>query len=486
MKNFLRGLSAITLVNVINGVLGVVIVPVAVKRLGIEGYGLYSIFSVLAGYLVLVELGLGKNLVRLLGAVAAEAEARELLRLALGLYVAIAAGLLLLAPVLIAAVEAVMFHVSAPYVASVYWIAGIAIVDYLLSIPVSIRLNYALSRERIGEYAKFMFISNASRYALMLAGVLLTSRVELAVAFVLGRRLVDLAAAPRILPHLPAGSWRPRLSWREAQALVGQSSLLALTQLLQLSTVAIGSIMVNRFFGLAALGVYRSAFDIVSKVWFFSNTAGTVLYPRFVQLLRRPESRARLGRILPGLQSASWLAYCLAAVAGIIVAPFVLNVMRLNATPPLLFALLVVGVVWNAHSVLSSEVLQAGGHFRAVGETAAVSFVAMTAVFLLLARSSPAYAIGWAWVISQFLSSVFMDAQALRRLRGTISVGALGKGRVPGAVLACSMLAWLSGLWVPPLIVASTIALVVIASEASMIRRAIGDMSGGERVAVST
>src|ERR1019366_8753251 len=175
MKNFLRGLSAITLVNVINGVLGVVIVPVAVKRLGIEGYGLYSIFSVLAGYLVLVELGLGKNLVRLLGSVAAEAEARDLLRLALGLYVAIAAGLLLLAPVLIPAVEAVMFHVSAPYVASVYWIARIAIVDYLLSIPVSIRLNYALSRERIGEYAKFMFISNASRYALMLAGVLLTS-----------------------------------------------------------------------------------------------------------------------------------------------------------------------------------------------------------------------------------------------------------------------------------------------------------------------
>ena len=195
MRNFLRGLSAITLVNVVNGVLGVVIVPIAVKRLGIEGYGLYSIFSVLAGYLVLVELGLGKNLVRLLGGVHSESEARDLLRLALGLYVAIAAGLVVLAPFLVPAVEKVMFRVPAPYVTTVYWIAVIAIVDYLLGIPASLRWNYALSRERIGEYARFMLISNLSRYALTLVGVLLTTRVELAVGFVLGRRLIDLVVA---------------------------------------------------------------------------------------------------------------------------------------------------------------------------------------------------------------------------------------------------------------------------------------------------
>jgi O-antigen/teichoic acid export membrane protein len=482
MRNFLRGLSAVTLVNVINGVLGIVIVPIAVKRLGIEGYGLYSIFSVLAGYLVLVELGLGKNLVRVLGAVHSDEEARSLLRLALGLYVAIAAGLVLLSPLLVPAVGAVLFRVPAQYVASVYWIAGIAIVDYLLGIPVSLRLNYALSRERMGAYARFMLISNASRYALMLAGVLSTTRPELAVAFVLGRRLLDLIVAPRILPHLPAGSWRPRLSWSEGRALVGESTLLALTQLLQLSTVAAGSVLVNWFFGLAALGIYRSAFDLVSKVWFFSNTAGTVLYPRFIQLLRREESRERLGRILPGVQSASWLTYCVIGVAGIIAAPFVLTLMRLNATPPLLFALLIVGVLWNAHAALSIEFLQASGQFRAVGEAAAVSFIVMTAVFLALAGHYPTYAIGWAWVISQFISSAFIDAQALRRLGG-VSMRMLAKTRLPGAALASIALAWLDGIWILPLLIMGAIALLLVATQLPLISGALRDVSGGRPLA---
>lgn len=478
MKNFLRGLSAVTLVNVINGVLGVVIVPIAVKRLGIEGYGLYSIFSVLAGYLVLVELGLGKNLVRLLGAAASDVESRSLLRLALGLYVTIAVGLVLLAPVLVPAVSATLFRVPAQYVSSVRRITVLAIADYLLGIPVSLRLNYALSRERMGAYAQFMLISNGCRYALMLAGVLLTTRPELALAFVLGRRLVDLVSAPRILPHLPPGSWRPRLSWREGRSLVGESALLALTQLLQLSTVAAGSVLVNWYFGLAALGIYRSAFDLVSKVWFFSNTAGTVLYPRFIQLLRRPESSARLARVLPGVQSASWIAYCVLASIGILAVPLILAVTRLGSTQPLLFALLVVGVLWNAHAALSIEVLQAGGQFRAVGEAAMVSFVVMTVVFLVLARRFPAYAIGWAWLVSQFLSSAFVDVQALDALRGRGALGRLAQARVAGAILPCAALGWLGGLWMPLVALVTFAALLLVAAEVPAIGLAIREVGG--------
>ncbi len=465
MKNFVRGLSAVTFVNALNGVLGVVIVPIAVKRLGIEGYGLYSIFSVLSGYLVLVELGMGKNLVRLLGTAPSEREARDLLRLALGLYVTIAVALVALSPLIVPAVEAAMFRVPAPYVTTVYWIAVIAILDYLLGIPVAIRLNYALSRENISSYARFMLVSNASRYSLMLAGVLLTRRVEFALAFVLGRRLVDLTAAPHILPHLPEGSWRPRISTHEALALVGQSSQLALTQLLQLSTVAAGSVLVNGFFGLTALGVYRSAFDVVSKVWFFSNTAGTVLYPRFIQLLRREASRERLARVLPAMQNASWMACCLAAVAAILAAPFVLTLMRLSATPPLLFALLIIGVLWNAHATLSIELLQAGARFRTVGEAAAISFAVMTAVFLALAGQYPRYAIGWAWVVSQLMYSAFIDARAIHRLRDRVSLPRLGMARVPAAVLACSALAAISNGWTPALIVTGVVALGAMGTE---------------------
>lgn len=478
MKHFLRGLSAMTLVNVINGLLGVIIVPVAVARLGIEGYGLYSIFPVLAGYLLLVELGLGKNLVRVLGGAPSEAASRDLLRLALGLYLAIAALLVLLAPVIVLAVGGILFRVPETHAATVTWIAVIAVLDYLLGIPVSLRLNYTLSRERMDAYARFQLVSHASRYTLMLAGVLLTQRAEVAVAFLLGRRLVDLAAAPLLLPALPTGSWRPRVAAGESRALLGQSSLMALTQLLLLSTIAAGSVLVNAFFGLAALGVYRSTFDIVSKVWFLSSTAGIVIFPRLVKLLRQPESRARVGRILPGVQSASWMAYSAVAIIGALAAPVIVRLMRLGETPPLLFGLLLTGVLWNAHAVVSIEVLQAEGRFRAVVETTAISFGLMTAVFLALAGREPTLAIGWAWLVSQLVASTWVDVYAVRPFRGREAAGVIGLARVPGALLVLSTLAWLGGLWWPPVLAASVIALALSARELPGIRSAILDLSG--------
>lgn len=476
MRRFLRGLSAVTLVNVLNGVLGVVIVPIAVRRLGIEGYGLYSIFPVLAGYLVLAELGLGKNLIRVLGGAGTESEVRDLLRLAFGLYAGIAAVLILLAPLLVLAVEGVLFPVNDVHVAAVRWITAIAVLDYLLGIPVSLRWNHALSRERMTDYARFMLISHSSRYALMLAGVLLTRRVEVAVAFVLGRRFVDLCAAPMLLPALPEGSWRPRLERGKSLPLLRQSTLLALTQLLQLSTVAAGSVLINGFFGLAALGIYRSAFDIVSKVWFFSSTAGTVVFPRFIQMMRRKDARERLGRVLPGVQGASWMMYTLAAVAGVLVSPLAPSVLRLAGTPPFLFALLLTGVLWNAHAVISSEVLQAGGRFREVGETAAISFVTMVAVFLLLSRREPTLAIGWAWLASQFIASACVDAYALRPFGASSSVARVFGVRAPGAALALVALGWIADVHVALLSAAALVALFLSLRELPIIKGALLDL----------
>ncbi|MEP6729698.1 MAG: oligosaccharide flippase family protein [bacterium] len=442
MKAFLRGLSAVALVNVVSGVLGIVVVPIAVRRLGIEGYGLYSMFSVLTGYLILVELGLGKNLVRRLGAAASEGETRRLLQLALGLYVTIAGVLVLLSPVILPAVTSLLFRVSAQHVATLRWITIVAIVDYLLSIPSSLRWNYALSQERVGDYARFMLQSNSARSLLMLAGVLLTVRVELAIAFVLGRRLIDLAVAPRILPALPEGSWRPRFEFNECRALLGQSSLLAMTQLLQLSSVAVGSVLVNLFFGLTALGTYRSTFDVVTKVWFFSITAQTVLYPRFIQLMKREESRLRLLRLLPGVQTASWLTYCILGVVGSVGSVFILRLIHLDgSTTPILFSLLLVGVLWNAHAILSGELLQARAAFRRVAEVAGVAFAVMTIVFLLLSRLMLTEAIGWAWMFSQFLSSALIDYYAVRGLGGEVRWPAIVRERLPAAAIVLSAIA---------------------------------------------
>ncbi len=448
VRTFLRGLSAVTITNVSNGLLSVMIVPIAVKRLGIEGYGLYSIFSVLAGYLVLIELGIGKNLVRVLGGARLDSDTRETLRLAIGVYVVIAGALILLSPALAVVVKVVLFRVPAQFSDQLHWIFAIAILDYLLGIPVSVRLNHALSLERMEPYARFMLLSHTSRHALLLIGVLYTSRPESVVGFALGRRFVDLVTSPLLLPTLPSGSWRPRFDLGEARQLIGQSSLLALSQLLQLSTVVAGSVLVNGFLGLVALGAYRSTFDIVSKAWFFSNTAGTVIFPRLIQILRSRSAAERLGRVLPGVQSASWIFCSCIAVVGSIAAPSMLRLLGLGETPPLLFSLLLVGVLWNSHSVMSIEVLQAGGRFRTVAGTAVVSLGSMTMSFLLLTPHEPVLAIGWAWVLSQLITSSITDVEALGHLKGGRTLGGTASARLSGALLAAGGIAWAGGLGV--------------------------------------
>jgi O-antigen/teichoic acid export membrane protein len=57
VARLLRNVSWVYAAQVVNGLVGVVFVPFAVARLGTEGYGLYGVYSVLTGYVLLAELG---------------------------------------------------------------------------------------------------------------------------------------------------------------------------------------------------------------------------------------------------------------------------------------------------------------------------------------------------------------------------------------------------------------------------------------------
>jgi O-antigen/teichoic acid export membrane protein len=240
---------------------------------------------------------------------------------------------------------------------------------------------------------------------------------------------------------------------------------------------------VNGFFGLAALGIYRSMFDLVSKVWFFSNTAGIVLYPRFIQLMRRDDSRGRLRTLLPTVQVASWVSYCALGLAGGLAGPLVLSLLHMSETSaPQLFALLLLGVLWNAHSVFSIELMQAGGQFRAVGEASAISFVVMTLAFLALARYAPREAIGWAWLISQFIAACFTDVRALRSLGGRLPLRELARTRVPAAALASIAAGWLVGVPVAVLVLAAIAALMLLAVDTPVLFEGVRALLRGTTV----
>lgn len=419
MRGFVRRASALYFANAVNGVLGIAFVPIAVHRLGTSGYGLFSIYSVIAGYVILIELGLGKNLVRLLGKEHDAAERLRQLRLAAGLYMCVCGVLVVLAPLLAYVVPRYVFAVGAPDRATLGLITLLAVVEYVLGVPSSLIVNHALAQERFTQYSRFVLASGITRYGLAFAALVLFPRPELVVAAMVSRRVLDWYYARALVGALPAGSWRATFDMREFRILLGHSSVLALGQALQSSIVAIGSILVNATLGLSALGSYRAVFDLATKLWFFSNVIGFVVFPTFVRMLAAPEQRERLRRALPELLNVSWMIYALIGLTGGLAAPYFLRLVHLSDTDLIrLFVLLVAGVSFNAHMGTAYEFVQAWGKYTVAVAISAASLALMLLVYFVSAGWSPALAIGWAWLVSQAVMSIGGDVAVLVLLAG--------------------------------------------------------------------
>lgn len=417
MRRFLANLLGLYSANVVNGVLGVLLVPFAVHRLGTASYALVSINVVLASYLVLVEMGLGRGIIKHLGGDADEHGRQQILRAACGLYVAMCGGLLVIAPLLVWVVPRFVFPVPVEQVGALQIITALAIAEYVLGVPASLMQNQAIAERRFHRYSRYVLVTGLLRYGLTFGVLLFTTRPEYVVGVVALRRVGDVLLAWLVLGGLPAGSWRPLFNRARFGTLLRHSSAMSVGQLLNLSVVAAGSILVNAMLGIAALGAFRAAFDLASKLWFFSNAIGFLVFPTFVQLWSRTDRRAELARQLPRALLLSLTGYGAVAVVGGALVPWLLDVTRLEgATPAALFVLLVAGVSLNAHCGLAYEFVQAAGGAGRAAMVTAASLIVLVVTFLLTVRGQDHLAIGWAWLVSQTLGALAWDAIVLSYL----------------------------------------------------------------------
>ena len=112
MSRFPHSLLTVYAANGLNGVVSVISVPVAVRLLGLSGYGLLSFYALMAGYILLADFGIGKNLLRLL-AESRDPEAKQRhIRVAAGLYIALCLAWVFAAPFLVVLVPRYLFPVS--------------------------------------------------------------------------------------------------------------------------------------------------------------------------------------------------------------------------------------------------------------------------------------------------------------------------------------------------------------------------------------
>lgn len=418
MKQLLRNISSVYAVNLLNGVLGIIFVPVALYYLGTAGYGLYSIYIVISGYLYLFELGTSKNLQRLLAQEEQEANRTEQLQYTLGIYLLTSFVLLLLSPVILWVTTSYIFPVEQQREYIVGVILILAIIEFIVAIPNKMIYALCIANEKFRSYSLFKVTSGIVRYTLMFAAVTIFKSPMALVSSIVISTIVNIYLSLRMMGGLPQGSWRPKFSWKKMAHILSHSALLSVSQFFQTSSLAIGSILVNTFFGLDKLGVYRAAFDLANKVWFFSNGIGLVIFPKLVKTLNHTKHRLQLVAVLPGIYLISWVLYILIAVVGTLVAPYVLNFIGMTHIESLiLFTLLLLGVCLNAHANFSYEILQASGRYWLSVILTSIMGITSVVIFLLLYAQEGVYAIGWAWLLSQAAYAIVSDALTVQSLQ---------------------------------------------------------------------
>lgn len=423
MSNFKKNLLSIYGVNLINGFAGIAFIPLALKGLGPEMYGLYSIFTLMTSYIYFIEMGVSKYFIRSLAQENDIESQKKQMQTAVGVYSKITLILLLITPILLYIVPNFIFPIEGSNQIIII-IVIFAIVDYFLSIPVAILLLYNTGNEKFLSISKYNLISGLSRHLFMIVGVLIFDSLIIVLTIVTIRGLFEIFYAFKYLDPLPRGAWLPIYEKGKFKEIIGQSIFLSAAQLSQVTVIMLGTYLVNKNFSLRDLGIYKSAFDLSNKVWFFSNGLGLVIFPRFSALNAVKEKRIELLSNLIKYNHISWIIFNLLFIFSIALLPLLSNIFIIENE--LLFTWLLLGVCINAHSNLSYEFLQADKKLKEIIIMNIIVLLIIYFGFYLMVDSLGLLAIAISWFISQFLYSFILDFIVFKNIKIQISLSVSG------------------------------------------------------------
>jgi O-antigen/teichoic acid export membrane protein len=436
-----RNLLAVYAANGLNGLVSVLAIPVAVKFLGLSGYGLLSFYVLMSSYIALADFGIGKNLLRLLAASTRDASDQRHLRVAAGLYLLLCCGWAALAPLLVLLVPRWVFPVPPEYVVGLRWMVLLSLAEFVLGIPASLMQTSCAAKQRFGSYSVYSLLSGLLRNAAMIGGTLaFHSAVGVAAVLAL-RKLVELFLASRVLGRLPAAAWRPVFEWRSFRTMLSQSVTLSTAQVLMSTLMGSGSLLVNAAFGLQAAGIYRAAFDLAGKIAFLSNGVTLVVFPKAAQYFgSRPIEGS--GVLFGALLRASSLLYAFFGAAMVLAGPVVLQAMGLNSPFTVkLFLLLAVALSLNAHALIGNELIQAAGRYGRSIWFSGSALVTLIVLFTALRGGQGVVAIGWAWIGAALMSAIIADGLLLQLCGAESAEQATTALTKLAAVAACLCLA---------------------------------------------
>jgi O-antigen/teichoic acid export membrane protein len=442
----------------------VVVVPIYLRLLGAEGYGLVGIFTTLAVAATALDLGLSHTLNRELARMAAggdgDATVADVavtlqaccwgLAIVMGTLVVAGAGAIATHWVNVerltrheVSVAVLLMGAALPaVVARAFYLAGLNGLQRQPTVN-GVQVAASIARAVLTVTALHVIAPTVTVFFAMQAALLYAEATALAVAM--------WAAVPK-------GARRGRVRPGVVRARVGFSAGVAVTMILGLILTAIDQVVLSRILPLAEFGYYMVALGATGALGHIVLPVTTAMYPRFSELVARGESTALSAEYHFSAQLVAVLVLPLGAVLAVFPGE-VLALWTGNADlarhGAAVLALRVVGTVLNTMMHVP-HVLQLAFGWSSLGAWAnaiALLVVAPATVLLSLRYGGTGAAVVW---IGLNLGSMLF---AMRRMHARVLPGELGE--------------WYRSLAVPALAAAA----VALASRAVM--PAALDRAGG-------
>jgi O-antigen/teichoic acid export membrane protein len=423
------------------------VVPIYLRVLGIEAYGLMGVFLSLTAIFAVLDLGLGNALNRQLAQLSAQPdraqEMRDLLRTLEIIYWAVGISIGVLTALLAPSIAAHWIRpqqLSAESVAQTLALIGVAIA---VQWP---RTLYTGGLMGLQRQVLLNFISSASATLLNVGGVLIVMFVaptlEALLLWIIAVSLVEvLLTRALLLRHLPPAAAaatfsKPQLLsvWRFAAGMAGITVMAVI--LGQLDKVILSKVLT-----LEAFGYYSLAWRVVSGLYLLVSPVQSAFFPRFSQLAALNDQQ-ELGR---SYHRGSQLMSVLLLPAAATLALFSDELLRLwtldeavvrNAGA--ILAVLAVGTAMNGLMNMPVSLQLSHGWTRLVFWTNVVAVAVFTPLLYFASLRYGGLGAAWIWLVLNSAYVVFtLQLMHRRLLRGHLGRWLLADVGAPlAAVLA--------------------------------------------------
>ena len=406
----------------VNFILGFLFIPIAMRRLGADGYGLLSVYLFGIGSFLYLDQAFSKVFVKIYKEQGPDNATAA--RSVFGGLIVVAVFCVIIALVVVLGwivfQYAALGNVSGRDGAFSFLIMAF-VVDYVLGLPITYFTTRSIANNQTEAYGKFLWLQNGLRFFALFVAVLLTSNPVLIAAGVTIRRALDYLIVYSMFYRQSDFRNLRSPSFDLAIAKLKENSAIFVAHFTHILAFESVSMLSAFAFGVRGFGLYRAGFDAINRIWFVTSVFPLLIFPSAVGNATAFKSGPMRERMIYGLH-ASWLIYALISLGFTLFgARFVVRMIPELASHTSLLAFMFLGICCNGHARLALEFLQGFNLSKLCTRINLITLALVIAMTLGLKDSFGIVSLGFAWAFCFSLHAMYLDWVLLHEIGTTLS-----------------------------------------------------------------